>query len=258
MTRICQWLAGKLANALEPAEREALLGDLTESGETGWQALRDVSSLVARRQTALWKDWRAWLATAAVVIPGAPLLSWASERLANGYNLYSWVVRNYRDLDPALLAEKNMSVHHGIAQVACGSIVLLAWSWSSGFVLAALSRGATWLNGLLFCGLFLLPALSALPDRQVSFETYAVRIAALLISILGMRLGRRPAIHPAFQAIAWAAALMTALTVRSWFWWPKWTTLSALLLIAAYLPLAYLAAATIWRLYRGFSFKEAI
>ncbi len=46
-------LAGVFARFLEPDEREAVLGDLTEAGQGAWKTLYDVLDLVVRRQAAL-------------------------------------------------------------------------------------------------------------------------------------------------------------------------------------------------------------
>ena len=53
MTRICWWLADRVSRLLEPDEREAVRGDLEETGAAGGKALRDVLGLAARRQAAL-------------------------------------------------------------------------------------------------------------------------------------------------------------------------------------------------------------
>ncbi|MBZ5634636.1 MAG: hypothetical protein LAO55_16045 [Acidobacteriia bacterium] len=58
-----------MSRMLEPDEREASRGDLAESGEHGGQALLGLVGLVVRRQAALWKDWRPWLALVGLVIP---------------------------------------------------------------------------------------------------------------------------------------------------------------------------------------------
>lgn len=68
-----------LSRLLEADEREAVRGDLTESGASGGRALRDVVGLVVRRQAALWMDWRPWLALVGVVVPLGLLLSHVSR-----------------------------------------------------------------------------------------------------------------------------------------------------------------------------------
>jgi hypothetical protein len=60
---------------LDADEREAILGDLAESGETGSHALLNVLGLVVRRQAGFWNDWRPWLALVGLIGPVGILLS---------------------------------------------------------------------------------------------------------------------------------------------------------------------------------------
>jgi hypothetical protein len=61
MIRLWWWCIDRLSGMLEPAEREAVRGDLAESGAAAPRALGEVLGLVIRRQAALWKDWRPWI-----------------------------------------------------------------------------------------------------------------------------------------------------------------------------------------------------
>jgi hypothetical protein len=88
MNRICWWFVDLVARTLEADERDAVCGDLAESGESGGQALRDLLGLVLRRQAALWKDWRPWLALA--VIPHAMILTRVSRNMADGSAITLW------------------------------------------------------------------------------------------------------------------------------------------------------------------------
>jgi hypothetical protein len=67
--------AGRLtevaAKLLRPGEREAVLGDLAEAGESGWEGLLDVLGLVIRRETTVWRNWRPWLAAFGLALPAA-------------------------------------------------------------------------------------------------------------------------------------------------------------------------------------------
>jgi hypothetical protein len=64
-------IANILANLLPTDEREAVLGDLAEAGESGMRATAGVFGLVVRRQATLWLDWRPWLTLVGFVIPAA-------------------------------------------------------------------------------------------------------------------------------------------------------------------------------------------
>jgi hypothetical protein len=145
MNRICWWLVDALSRMLEPDERDVVLGDFTESDESGGRALRGVLGLVVRRQAALWRDWRPWLAliglvgaVAAVLTEIAFKLDVAISQQAHAYSHYG--VR----VDTGLTAGQDM-VH-----LACLSAALFLWSWASGFVLGSLSGRAIWLTGALF------------------------------------------------------------------------------------------------------------
>lgn len=245
MSRNSWWLLHRLSLLLEPAEREAVLGDIAESNEPVWRALGDLLGLAARRQVALGKDWRQWLALAAVA-PAALLLSRASEWLASAYGLSSWILWNYKDLDQAVLAENHLSLGNELVQALRASLVLTAWSWSSGFALGSLSRRARWLSEGLFCALFLYgPALRALRELSVSVATCATIGMVFVTLFLGMALGRKRDMSPAVRTMLWIGAIVTALGARSSFWWPD-TSRYGLLLVVAYWPLAYLAAGTVW------------
>ena len=82
------WLADAASQLLEPRERDAVRGDLIESGSSGWRALREILGLVARRQGAFWMDWRPWLAMVVIVLPIGLMLSHVSRWLADGNAVY--------------------------------------------------------------------------------------------------------------------------------------------------------------------------
>src|SRR5215467_3088439 len=79
MTGIVSRLADAMSQALEPEEREAVWGDLAETGASATQALREVLGLLVRRQAHLWTCWRPWIGLLGVVIPTGALLSHASR-----------------------------------------------------------------------------------------------------------------------------------------------------------------------------------
>jgi hypothetical protein len=59
------------AHALHPAEREAVLGDLSEAGESGWSGVFEVLGLVIRRQAEHCRDWQPWAAAFGLALPGS-------------------------------------------------------------------------------------------------------------------------------------------------------------------------------------------
>jgi hypothetical protein len=251
MTRICWWLADCLSRMLEPGERDAVWGDVAESGEGSAAAFRDMFGLVLRRQVVFWNDWRPWLTLLGLVGPVGLLLSLSSASLDRTYDLYLWIVRNYKDIDPATLAQLGTPLAPGVARLVWGSLLLALWSWSSGFVLGSLARGTAWINGALFCLVLLYLGMPL--RRRYNYDVnggifplafYSLilplvlqTILVLLPAIQGMRQGHRRDSSRPVRAILWAAAVITALAVRSWFWWPfpdRWKM--QLLSLAVYWP----------------------
>jgi hypothetical protein len=69
------WSLAEIAtHLLQCDEREAVLGDLSETDESAWRGLLDVLGLVIRRQLLLWKSWRPWLSAFGLTLPGSFLL----------------------------------------------------------------------------------------------------------------------------------------------------------------------------------------
>jgi hypothetical protein len=158
-----------VSRLLELDERDAVWGDLAESGETGGQALRDVLGLVVRRQAALWTHWRPWLPLVGLVVPLGMLLSIVSRRTAGENAVYVWMYANnweWSDLG-------NPGFWHVFAEtvalVFMRYLTLVCWSWTSGFLLASVSRGIIRANGILFCLMLWFGALLGAP-RYLAYD----------------------------------------------------------------------------------------
>ncbi len=242
MTRICWWLVDVVSQLLEPNERDAVRGDLAESGETGGQALRGLLGLVVRRQAALWKDWRPWLALAGLVGPAGMLLFQFSISLSRTYDLYFWIIGNYRVIDPAILEQTGLTVGHGVALLVCHSFLWVSWSWTGGFVLGSLSRRTLWVNGALFCLVWLSLSCSLRPVSTPKLFT----VLFWFPSIWGVRQGLRLGTLRLRQAILLAAAIasMTGLAIWTVGWWPGERSL------ALSLPVLYMLATASSRRWR--------
>lgn len=144
-------LVNLVSGMLEPAERDVVRGDIEESGETGVQALGGVLGLVARRQAAMWKDWRPWFALVALVVPLGILLSVVSTRTAHNSAIYIWLYAN--NWDWTLLA--NTAFQHDFPRVSANVflsyLTLACWSWTAGFLLSSVARRTIAVTGALFC-----------------------------------------------------------------------------------------------------------
>jgi hypothetical protein len=193
------------AQLLEPSEREAVLGDLAEAGESGWRGLVNVLGLVIRRQTIPWKSWRPWLAAFGLALPASFLLL--------GFSLsVSWHYRNFVDMGAGLLLL--------VSQV----FLLAAWSWSSGFVVGSLSRRTLWASIAASC----FPCLFCLARfRGSSLPRYCL-LLFLVPALCGVYRGLRIARIKLRTAIVVAAITTIAMWSGSvwklnWFLiWPAW------------------------------------
>ena len=236
LTQACWKLVEILSRMLDADERLAVGGDLEESGETGLQAVRDVLGLVVRRQAALWKNWRPWLALVGLIGPVSILLSLGCVWLRGAYDLNLWVIRNRRDIAPTILSQIGLSVRHGVVLLALSSLLLFCWSWAAGFVLGAMSRRTIWFNGILFClALLFLGSQLNRPYQDGAYQ-YSVdgwplplvfytailplilqTTLILLPSLWGMHQGLQPPSR-LLQAILWVVAVVVAPSVGSLFW----------------------------------------
>lgn len=144
-TRMCWRLVNILSRMLDANEREAVFGDLAESGKSVGAAMLDVLDLVLHRQIGLWKEWQPWLALIGIAcLVGVPLSG--------------LVFRLNVDLGNQLMAYHRYGVHFGTlltpqqdtAFLICLGIAILVWSWTCGFVLGSLSGRAVWLTWSVF------------------------------------------------------------------------------------------------------------
>ena len=148
--KVTRWLADRTTHLLDFDERDAVQGDITELRIADGQALLEVIGLVTRRQTRLWADWRPWLALVTAVVPLGIILSHVVRWWADGTAIYAWLyVNNWTWGFLASPGARADLAHYGGA-IAVQYLALMAWSWTSGFVLGRLSRPTLWATGTLF------------------------------------------------------------------------------------------------------------
>jgi hypothetical protein len=152
------------ATLLAPLDREVVLGDLAETELSVWRGLRDVLSLAARRQLALWKGWRPWAASIGLALPASLfLMGWSVAASGAVASLLG---------EPAQLTLLGLSVSE-LFLVTC-------WAWMAGFVVGSVSRGTIWASSLACC-VPCLHCLSLWPGHGLSF----LRLLVFLIPALG-------------------------------------------------------------------------
>jgi hypothetical protein len=119
-----QWpLVEIAARLLERGEREAVLGDLLETGEGAWRGLLDVLGLVIRRQLLHWKNPRPWLAMFGLALPSSLLLMGVSVSVSSMYEHL---------IDRGILLESPQTINEGLLQLLCSGLLLIGCSWSCG------------------------------------------------------------------------------------------------------------------------------
>ena len=195
MTKAVWSLVEIAARMLEPADREAVLGDLLEAGEGGWTSLWAVIGLAFRRQLLLWKSWRPWLAGFGIAVPSCYLLMGVSGSVTCTYE------RLHR---PGTWVAHWPTGHEDVPLLLCHVFLLVAWSWTSGFAYGSLARSSVWTSAMLclfpsfwanihidplprlWLFLFLLPAFLGVREGLRTVRIKPVAAFALAIGITGL------------------------------------------------------------------------
>jgi hypothetical protein len=202
------------AAPLAQQERDAVIGDSLEAGDSAGQALFGVLGFVFRRQILLWKSWRPWLAVFGIGVPSTTLLMYVSvsvtctyDRLM-GFQISCWAPTG----------------HEGFALLMCHIFLLIAWSWTSGFTLGSLSPRTLWLNATLgLCvALYFANHFRHFGSESITnFSAYLFLVPA----IWGIRQGIRTVRlrrGPAFLLAATITVLTTAAWVNNALWVLNW------------------------------------
>jgi hypothetical protein len=205
--RICRRLADLLSQALDPAERDAVRGDLAELQAPRGKAVREMAGLVVRRQAVLLKDWRLWLTVLGLIGPAGVLLN----RMARG--LIGTIDRQLRTYLTYDVPYRNgLTMPEEAIVFLCQLFVLVLSSWIAGMAAGALLRRAVWTAGALFVLVWIVLAIvSPMPNVWLPGG-----IVFILPVIWGMRQGVRFG-APAFGAAISIAAVMAAMiAVATW------------------------------------------
>ena len=191
---------------LTPRDRDAVLGDLAETGANGWNAFASVLGLAMRQQMELWRCWQPWVA-GSVAFAGSVLLLGVSFGLSV-------------DSRHLLRGER------GYGSMLCEALLMLLWAWTSGFVVASLSGKTRWVSAIL-CAI---PCLSCVLRFQDTSLSRLCVLLFLLPAVVGAvqgacraRLSHRTALT---LAIAMTALMFVwdGMYMRNWFlllpaWW---------------------------------------
>lgn len=212
MTMIGWPLVELASRLLQPEEREAVLGDLAEVDESAWRGLLDVLGLFFRRQASLWKDARPWLAGFGVALPATFLLMNVSISVTCTYQ--------------RLVFHKTLWGHwptgnEGYPLLLCHIFLLIAWSWTSGFVVGSISRGTVWVSAAL-CAASSVFCITVLCIASPSFLCIFLFLPPAAVGALhGLRMARIPA-EPAFALALCVTALMISAWTNQALWILNW------------------------------------
>jgi hypothetical protein len=207
MTPIGWRLVNAISELLERDEREAVMGDLVESGESAWQALLCTLGLIIRRQALLWKNWRPWLAAFGLALPASLLLMGFSLSVSNAYQ--------------QLIGATGITMRPGLSLLLCNVLLLAGWSWTGGFVVGSISRRTVWISAALSFA----PCLFCLERFHVASLSRFCLLLFLPPAIWGVSRSLRFSRIKLSSAIVLAVAL-TLLTIPMWRskgqWIPNW------------------------------------
>jgi hypothetical protein len=167
------WLSRRLGEA----ERDAVLGDLTECGENGGRAMVNVLGLIVRRHAAIFWDLRLGVAIAFLILPVSCLLSAIAQTAAGEGAVYSWMYLN--NWDWALTRNpgfwyvlRETAMHFGIVCLA-----LACWSWSGGLLIGRLPNAILRASRNAFIVLLAASQLGDAPTRIIQFWMFLHSLA---------------------------------------------------------------------------------
>jgi len=222
-TLLTQWLLQAAARLLERHEREAVLGDLTETGASAWRGMSEVLGLVVRREIALWYDWRPWIAAFGVALPGSLLLMGVSLSVSCTFQ---------RLTGQAVFGVCAPTGHQGVLLLTCQAFLLLIWAWTAGFFVGSVSRRTLWMS----VALCLSPCLRCLSRFHDPSMSGLCLLLFLPPAILGVRYALRTMRMRSGTALALAMSA-TVLMIYTWGNSASWILNWALILPAWYIAI---------------------
>jgi hypothetical protein len=218
-------LTGWVSKLLDANEREVVLGDLLEANESSLRGFLNVFGLVFRRQAGLWKDPRPWLAGLAVTLPSSYLLTFVSLSVSCTYQR----LVNHKDFGGHW-----PTGHEGYSLLLCHIFLLIAWSWSAGYIVSSVSRRTLWVS----CALSVLPAFLPCVNPFGPLARPCL-LLFLLPALFGARRGLqslRFSVRSSFLlALAVTAAMLSAWSNQA-LWVANW---SLMLLAWCLVPMAW-------------------
>ncbi len=220
MTRFCGFLIDGLSRLVEPAAKDAVIGDLAELN-LGWpRTVYELCGLIVRQQAPLWKEWRPWLALLGVVGLVGLRLSFLAARLNGTPFIY---LRTY--LKYGTRYESGLSL--GEESITWLSLALAVglWSWTAGFAFTLISRKTAFFTGLVLCMLWLIwngVLLARIPWNAWLLLLVLPWLFFFLPAVRGARRAFRQGNLSGGQAIALLAVIISVIALVTWTsGWPQ-------------------------------------
>src|SRR5579885_2374847 len=143
MNRIWPRVVDALAGLLTAGEREVVLGDIAESGESGRAAMHDVLGLLARRQAQWWMaDCLRWWPLISVAGLLAIRLSLYARNLSHEAAIYAWMyLDNWTPLYVDGAAWRHDLIQYTVV-FALSALRIACFSAGLGVVIGFISRRA--------------------------------------------------------------------------------------------------------------------
>jgi len=193
---LCWLLADRVSLLLATEERDAVRGDLAESGEGGGEVLVQVLGLAARRQAAGWKNGRPWCALLLATGMGLKLVR-QSAPLIHLSATYAWMyMANWRMADAGNAGFWRLLLRES-AQILLSGLLLTVSSLAAGVVIgmSVAQRNAA-VSGAVCCVALMAPNFANVPQNPVLGPAilralYALLMLAavvLLPAVCGLRL----------------------------------------------------------------------
>ena len=213
------WWVEVLALGLNPGERETVLGDLEEAGETGRRAFWSVAGLLIWRQLTLLRSWRPWVAGLGLAMPASFLLMGFSVSIAQSY---------VSVIGGTVIQITGIKVAPGLTMLLCDAALLAAWSASGAFAVGVISPRTTWMSATTS----LLACVFCLARFRMNSLSPLCLLLFLPPALAGFSFGLRSFRMPLSTSLA-VAFITTALTTPHWnkagaplpVWvlsWPTW------------------------------------
>jgi hypothetical protein len=191
-----RWLADRVSLLLSRDERDAVRGDLAESGEGGSEVLGELLGLVARRQAAGWTNWRPWCAVLLATGMGLKLMR-QSAPLIHVSATYAWMyLANWRMADLGNAGFWRLLLRES-AQILLSGLLLMGASLAAGVVIgmSVAQRNAA-VSGAVCCVALMAPNFANTPQNPVLgpailralYTCLMLAAVVLLPAICGLRL----------------------------------------------------------------------